>query len=244
LIYKVGLCGATGRIGTEISGLLSGGYAIHRDLFELADAVADSKMTKSIDGVEVRLFNESPREPVHVWIDFSVPAACMKLLEEAQAPIVIGTTGFSAWEREKIEQYSRKFPVLLASNMSPGMNVLLELLDHLPSPESFPCRAVLEESHHKNKKDAPSGSALTMLEVLKSKDYADVDVHVTRAGSIRGYHSVRLISDDEEIVISHRVENRTVFARGSLLAAQFLLQDRTPRIYSMKDVLLPMGELK
>jgi 4-hydroxy-tetrahydrodipicolinate reductase len=200
-------------VGREITSLLAGGFALGEDVLGLAENNVD------------------------VWIDFSSPEGCLNLLKKIEVPVVIGTTGFTTSDLTAIEAYAKTTPVLLSSNMSPGMNVAQKLLSQLPSPEQFACDVVLEESHHKNKKDAPSGTAKQILAVLKEAGFDRVETHVTRAGAIRGYHAVRLINDDEELMISHRVENRTVFARGALLAAGFLLKKApVPKVYSMKDV--------
>lgn len=238
MIYKVGILGATGRVGREIASFLSQGFQFKSDFFELSDAVASSKKWTRIEDIEVRLLEEPSRENVHIWIDFSRPEATIKLLETIHTPIVIGTTGFSEPQLKQVRDYSAKHPVLLASNTSLGLNAMGEFLERFPSKETFPAEVILTEEHHRHKKDAPSGTAKTLLEMLKRRGREDVQVHVTRAGNIVGVHSVKFVAEDEEIEIIHRVSERRVFARGALVAAQFLLTQKQPGMYSMREVFL------
>lgn len=235
MVYKVGILGATGRVGLEIAGLLQSGFSTRGDYLELSDAVANSKKMTSVEGVPVRLLHEPELEPVHVWIDFSQPQATLGLLEKIQTPIVIGTTGFSQGESARIQEYSKKYPVLLSSNMSPGMNLVLSLLQSVPIPPSLGFDVAVEETHHVKKKDAPSGTALSIIKTLEETGQENIQVNSIRAGSVKGVHKISFIGQDEEFSIEHRVFNRTVFARGALLAAHFLVKQK-PGLYSMEDL--------
>ena len=236
MIYKVGILGASGRMGLEIAGLLEGGFSIGGDRLELADAIAGSSRLKSIDGVDVRTLDEKGREPLHVWIDFSRPKATLQFLSQLETPIVIGTTGFTEEEVARIGTFAERHPVLLASNTSPGMNQFFRILRDLPDGAFSGWSVALRDEHHIKKLDAPGGTAKTLLALLKQKGFEKVDVQVTRAGGIRGNHSVRFITDEEEFELVHRVMDRRVFARGALQAAHFLARQRTPRVYSMEEV--------
>ena len=117
------------------------------------------------------------------------------------------------------------------------MNLMLSLLERLPQSELSGFQMVLTEEHHKHKKDSPSGSARRILEVVKGRGYEKIPTHVTRAGGVVGVHTVKLFSDEEELQITHRVENRSVFAKGALLGASFIGQTgRKPGVYRMQDV--------
>jgi len=236
MIYKVGLLGASGRMGQEISSLMATGFSSGGSQLELGDAVSGSGKLKSLDGVPVRRLEDPVWQDVHVWIDFSRPAGTLRLLEQIEGPIVIGTTGFSPGEREKIFRFSERWPVLLAPNTSPGMNRMVKMLRAAPLSERDDFDVVFEEEHHKHKKDAPSGTAKMLLAVLGEMGARDVQVQVTRAGGIVGNHRVKLISPDEEIVFEHRVFQRSVFARGALLGALFLLKEKRPGLRSMDEV--------
>lgn len=236
MIYKVGISGASGKMGSELTGLLGQGYQIGKNFLELSDVVVGTSRLVSIEGVDVRHFGEPAREPVHVWVDFSRPSATMSLLEEVDCPVVIGTTGFSAQELERIREYSKRHAVLLASNTSPGMVLVRRMLGTLPASVKESFTVVLSEEHHRHKKDAPSGTAKSLLSILEETGFSDVPVHVTRAGAIVGTHTVKLISNEEEIVLSHRVTDRKVFAKGALAGAISLLQ-KSPGLYTMDDIL-------
>lgn len=236
MIYKVGLCGASGRMGQELTALLGQGYEIDGAHLELADIVVGKSPLVSIEGVDVRKLGQPAREPVHVWVDFSRPAATLALLREIETPVVIGTTGFSDDEMKAVGEYAEKHPVLLASNTSPGMAIVRRMLKAIPPTANRNFEAVLTEEHHRHKKDAPSGTAKTMLGILAERGYPDIPVHVTRAGAIIGTHAVQWISDEEEITLVHRVSNRRVFAKGALIGAVFLAKGKKPGLYSMDDV--------
>jgi 4-hydroxy-tetrahydrodipicolinate reductase len=236
MIVKIGLLGASGKMGLAVSDLLTEGFRYGGNQLELADAVAGSKKLRSLEGVEIRRLEEQAREPVHVWIDFSRPEATLALLRKIETPIVIGTTGFTDEQKDEIYRYAERFPVLLAANTSPGMNLMQAWLRQMPKLVDIFPHCVFEEAHHSHKKDSPSGSTKACLEILQNKGYEQVQVHVTRAGAIVGDHAVRLISDEEEVEITHRVTDRKVFARGALLGVFFILGRQTPRVYEMKEV--------
>lgn len=238
MICKVGVLGASGRVGLEIAGLIATGKPLQGMQFELADAVVSRSGLTSIEGVDTRHLDQPAREPVHVWIDFSRPEATIKLLEKIDTPCVIGTTGFSKTEFAKINEYSKKYPVLMASNMSPGMNWMFQLVRSFPQQATWISETLLREEHHRQKKDAPSGTAKSLLSVLESRGVTGTQVESIRAGSIVGNHSVRFVGDNEEIEIIHRVQNRKVFAEGALLAAEFVVRCKCPGLYSMEDVFL------
>jgi len=241
MIFKVGILGASGRVGSEVAALLAPGYRRGPDLLELADAVTGSGKLVSIEGVDCRTLEDEPREPVHVWVDFSRPEATLKLLETADAPVVIGTTGFTDAELSRVRAYAERHAVLLAPNTSPSLAVVSKLLKQLPKADQWDCEVVLSEEHHKHKKDAPSGTAKRLIAVLAERGFTDPQVQVTRAGEIIGVHTVKLISANEEITIEHRVSQRRVFAEGALAAAAFLARGLSPRLYSMEEVFFPGG---
>lgn len=236
MIFKVGLVGASGRMGQEIAALLSDGFTLGADAFELADGITRSGRLQSLEGMPLRTFGEIAREPVHVWIDFSRPEGTMAVLEETDRPVVIGTTGHTPAQMEKIEAYAKKAPVLLCPNTSVGMNFLQATIGSAATLAGKDFAAVLEEDHHKLKQDAPSGSAKRLLEVLAQAGFENPTVHVTRAGSIVGNHRVRFIADGEELILEHRVTDRRIFAKGALRGAQFLLYRKEPRVYRIEEM--------
>ena len=236
MIYKVGVLGASGRVGSEVAALLGPGYRLGEDWLELADAVTGSGRVTAIEGTESRTLADPPREPVHVWIDFSRPEATLRLLETAESPVVIGTTGFTEAQLQKIRAFAEIHPVLLAPNTSPSLAVVARMLKALPDASSWSCDVVVSEEHHKHKKDAPSGTAKRLMSLLADRGFTDPQVQVTRAGEIIGVHTVKLISANEEITLTHRVNGRNVFAEGALAAAAFLARGIAPGLYGMEEV--------
>lgn len=237
MICKVGICGASGKMGLEIASLIQEGFAFKGTQFELSDVVANTHRMKSIEGVEVRSIKDQPREPVHIWIDFSRPEGTVELLKQINTPVVVGTTGFSNEQWEKVVQYAQKYPVLFAPNMAPGMNALVRMLENSSFYPSLGFEVSAYESHHKHKKDAPSGTMKQLLSTLEKLGFKEIPVQVSRVGEVFGVHNLKFISADEEITFEHRVLNRRVFAKGALLAAQFLSYDKKPKIYSFSEVL-------
>lgn len=234
MIYKVGLWGASGRMGQEIAALLRDGYAIDSDMLELTDCVALSGRIASLEGVEVRLPTETPLEAVHVWIDFSRPSGTMTLLAQAKAAVLIGTTGFSFEEKERIAAYAERYPVCLAPNLSPGMAWFRRML-RLGVPKGFD--VVLEETHHTKKVDSPSGTAQSLIAILKENLGEAPQTHAVRAGGVPGEHTVRFVSEEEELRIEHRVWNRAVFAKGALKTALNLTKKERPGLFSVDELM-------
>lgn len=225
----------TGRVGLELTSLLQKGFITRGDSFEFADAIAGSHSTNTIDGIKVRTVEDPEPTKVHVWLDFSQPKATIALLDRIHLPIVIGTTGFSENELSRIREYSEKQPVLLSSNMSPGMNLVLSMLQRVPVPPSLGFDVVVSETHHIQKKDSPSGSAISLVETLKNAGQENIEVKSIREGTVKGVHKVSFIGEDEEFSLEHRVFNRSVFAHGALLAAHFLMNNEAG-LYSMHDL--------
>lgn len=237
MICKIGICGASGKMGLEIASLITEGFEFRGIHFELSDAVAGSSRLSTVEGIPVRTIQQPSREPVHVWIDFSQPQATVELLKHIDTPVVIGTTGFNEEQWGQVLNYSTKNPVLFSPNMAPGMNALIELLEKSSLDKDLGFEVVCHEAHHKHKKDSPSGTMKRLIKSLEELGYQDVPVQVSRVGEVFGVHSVKFVSADEEITFEHRVLNRRVFARGALLASQFLTSAKAARVYSFSEVL-------
>lgn len=194
-----------------------------------------------------------------VAIDFTLPnvtpinaAACIA----NNTAMVIGTTGHSAEQRQAIEQASKKIPVVLAPNMSLGVNLLLKLAELAAKALNEDYDIEIYEAHHRNKKDAPSGTALRIGEVVAAarsvslKEQGDftrygdtgirqrghIGFQVARGGDIVGDHTLLFAGPGERIELSHRAHDRSGFARGALVAARWV-QRQPAGLYSMQDVL-------
>lgn len=195
-------------------------------------------------------------EPGGVVVDFSHPAATPDLVRaaaERDARLVVGTTGQSEAELAALEDASRRVPVVVSRNFSLGVNVLLQALPELRVliESGFDVECV--EAHHRQKRDAPSGTALLLLEALLGADAAaprthgrhgrearrqagEVGVHSLRLGQVTGDHALLLAHDHEVVEIRHRALDRGAFTSGVVPAVRFVRQARAG-LYSMLDVM-------
>jgi 4-hydroxy-tetrahydrodipicolinate reductase len=180
----------------------------------------------------------------------------LAVCEATGCPIVIGTTGFSAAEQERIDAAARRIPVCKASNFSTGINLCFKLLRLAAEVIGEDSDIEIYEAHHRKKIDAPSGTALSMGEVVADtlgRDLASVAVYgregqtgargqdtigfaTVRAGDIVGDHTVTFAADGERLEISHKASSRMAFARGALRAAAWLAE-QPAGLYDMQDVL-------
>lgn len=195
----------------------------------------------------------------NVIVDFSSPSAtieCLKHLGASPVPVVIGTTGFSKDEVEHIRLYAQNTPCVFAPNMSVGVNLLLKVLADIARVTGDDYDVEIVEAHHRLKKDAPSGTAMKMAQVLagalgrdleKTAVYArqgligersktEIGIQTIRAGDIVGEHTVLFGGLGERIEITHKASSRDTFARGALKAALWV-HKQTPGLYDMQDVL-------
>jgi len=191
-----------------------------------------------------------------VTLDFTAPDASMDHVEAAArsgAAIIVGTSGLSHEQRGRLQALSANMPVLLAANMSLGVNVLLELVAQAAAKlSSFDCEIL--ELHHNRKVDAPSGTAIALGETVaeargldaktnlitsrsgqvgaRSKD--EIGVVALRGGDAPGEHTVMFVGTGERIELTHRAQSRDCLAAGALGAARWLA-GRGPGLYSMRD---------
>lgn len=191
-----------------------------------------------------------------VIVDFSAPDALAASLDRsvrASVPILIGTTGLDDLASRRIAEASRSVAVLRASNTSLGVALLEQLVERAARVLGPQWDVEVLEMHHRLKRDAPSGTALTLGEAAArgfgrplTRDDArsgrqleraegSVGFAALRGGTVVGDHDVIFAGSEERLILSHRAENRMVFARGALAAARFLV-GKGPGLYSMRDV--------
>ncbi len=193
-----------------------------------------------------------------VLIDFTRPDASMKFVElcrKAGKKIVIGTTGYSEAQKAEILRAAQDIPIVLAPNMSVGVNLSLKLLE---MTATIMCDSDIEiiEAHHRHKVDAPSGTALRMGEVVAKalgrdletcaiygregntgeRDKKTIGFSTIRAGDIVGEHTVMFADDGERIEITHKATSRMTFASGAMRASIWL-DSKEPGLFDMQDVL-------
>ena len=175
-----------------------------------------------------------------VLIEFTTPEATMEHLEVCQkykVKMVIGTTGFSAAQIQKIKKASKTLPILFSSNMSVGVNVLFKLAGEAGAKLGLDYEVKIIEAHHVHKKDAPSGTAKTICEVIENATKREVSgIQSIREGETIGDHQIIFESPVDTLTISHHAKTRDIFAKGSLVAAKFLAK-KQKGLFSMQDVL-------
>lgn len=205
---------------------------------QVVAAVSRKVGQRVVDGVPQFAASELAGTPdFDVAIDFSLPEAfdpVLALCLNRGRPLVSGTTGLSAAQRSAIVLAGQRIPVLWASNFSLGVAVLADLVERASKAlQGWDCDIV--ESHHAQKKDAPSGTALTLGEAA-GQGGADPRFASIRAGDIVGEHLVQFATTGERIELAHRASNRDIFARGALHAATRLAA-REPGVYRIRDIL-------
>ena len=173
-----------------------------------------------------------------VAIDFTAPAASAAhaaLCAGRGIPLVIGTTGFDAGQLALIKKSSKAAPIFLSPNMSPAVNLTMAIARLMAArlPDFDIC---ISETHHKLKKDAPSGTALKYRAGIKEVYEGEVPVTSARAGDIVGEHTVLYAGPHERVELTHRAHSRDVFAEGALRAALWL-KDMRPGLYDYFDLL-------
>lgn len=198
----------------------------------------------------------SIKEIPDVIIDFSVPEASINILEFAKSnnvPIVIATTGFSDEQLNIIKEASKIIPVFRSGNMSYEINVMADVVAKLAKQLNNSDIEIIE-THHRNKLDAPSGTALILADSINDAldnkmDYQydrhksrqkrpdnEIGIHSIRGGTEVGKHTVMFLGENETIEITHTATSRSIFAKGSLKAAQFLVKQKNG-MYNMKDLI-------
>ena len=174
-----------------------------------------------------------------VVIDFSLPEPCVNAVKECQKlnkPITIGTTGFSAEQKKILTDAGKTIPLLLAPNMSIGVNASLKSISELSKILSD-YEVSIEETHHKNKLDSPSGTALKIAEVIaeaRQSNPSEINIKSLREEGEVGIHKTIFKSLNDEIILYHNAYNRTIFAQGALDTSQWISRQEAG-IYTYKD---------
>ena len=176
-----------------------------------------------------------------VAIDFSQPGAVEEICRAAlqgRRPLVIGTTGHSPEQRRLIEEAAESLPIVFASNFSVGVNALFALTGKAVRILGDEFDLEIIETHHVMKKDAPSGTAKTLAEILKHARTSDkkIPIQSIREGEVVGEHTVIFDGAGERLELVHRARSRETFAKGALRAAEWVI-GKPPGLYTMQDVL-------
>jgi 4-hydroxy-tetrahydrodipicolinate reductase len=261
---QVAVLGAAGKMGRAVARVLAdepgGVLAVAVDRPGAVELGQDIGVLAGLApaGVMVRAELPGPGEAA-VWIDFSAATAAAthaQAAADAGAGLVLGTTGLHAGDRERIGHAARRVPVVLSPNMSVGINLLLRLVSEAARALGPGYDIEIVETHHRQKRDAPSGTALRLAEAVaeatgrdldKTARYArqgdvgprtpqEIGLQTLRGGDVVGDHTVFFLGLGERIEITHRASSRETFARGAVRAALWLA-GRTPGLHDMRDVL-------
>lgn len=251
---KLVVCGAEGRLGTRIIALAGADKQL-----ELAGEIEAGKYTLIEKGQRKAADAATLAAHGDVFIDFSTPDATLEhlaLVEKAGKPIVIGTTGIPAAGIETIKAAAKKIPVVFSPNMSIGVNLLFTLAAQVAKVLADYDIEILE-LHHNQKKDAPSGTAVKLAQVIAgalgrnidevgvygrkgitgARKKEEIGVLAVRAGDIVGEHTIFYAGPGERIELTHRAHSRDTFAGGALAAAKWLARQKKSGLYDMQDVL-------
>jgi len=262
---NVAILGASGRMGRTLVPLVAGS----RDL-RLSGALAapgdgaidhDAGVISGVGPLGVNILDDADRalEGAGVAIDFTLPGPSLEHARRCQArsvPLVVGTTGHDEAGRAELGRIAASLPLVVAPNMSLGVNLLFRLAETAAGALGVEYDAEIVEAHHRHKVDAPSGTALGLGNAVARGRGISLDavaVHarhgstgarpdgaigfaVIRGGDIVGDHRLIFAGPGERIELAHHAEDRSGFARGALAAARWLV-GRPPGLYSMVDVL-------
>jgi len=253
-MLKIAVCGAAGRMGSRIIALAQN----NPELCVVAGVERKELQKNCSNNIKLSDNLSDVIELCDIIVDFTAPDVTLRnvaLAKEKNKPIVIGTTGFDAQKLQIIANASKNIPVLLSPNMSLGINLLFKL-------SAIAAKALngydieIVELHHNQKKDAPSGTAAKLAEIMAlalDRDIAKVGVYgregivgartkeeigvmAVRAGDIVGEHTVYLAGTGERIELTHRAYSRDILASGALTAVKWLSK-QSSGLYSMQDVL-------
>ena len=197
-------------------------------------------------------------EACDVVIDFSfhdATSGIVQLAAQNNKPVVIGTTGHSAGERDAILAHTQTIPIVWSGNYSTGVNLLFYLAGKAAAATDETFQPEIIEMHHRHKADAPSGTAEGLLKavcdargtteekvrhgrqgIIGERPTDEIGVHAIRGGSVVGEHTVMLVSDNERLELTHKAGDRSIFADGAIKAAEWVVT-REPGLYEMLDVL-------
>jgi 4-hydroxy-tetrahydrodipicolinate reductase len=262
--HKVAVAGASGRMGHMlIEALRASDDCVLAGAIDQPSSPAigndASAFLGTASGVPVHADIAAGIEHAQVLIDFTRPEGTLRHLAACRAKgvkMVIGTTGFSDAQKEQIADAARDVAIMLAPNMSVGVNVTLKLLEMAAKALSTGYDIEIIEAHHRHKVDAPSGTALKMGEVIAQaigrdlkqcavyaregvtgeRDPSTIGFSAIRGGDIIGDHTVMFAGTGERIEISHKAASRASYAQGSLRAVRFLA-DKKAGLFDMFDVL-------
>ncbi|MBO5344904.1 MAG: hypothetical protein J6A51_03305, partial [Clostridia bacterium] len=208
---KIAVVGANGKMGKLLCEKLN-------DKFDVLKITRECKLDKQNVCLVVDFASAESSVESAVW--------CAKY----KVPLIVGSTGQTNFQKDEILKASEKTPILIAGNFSVGILLLKKLLKTVDF--KLVEDIVIFEKHHKNKKDKPSGTALELENLIRSKTSRHADVLVERGGKEIGTHKIDLYFENELISIKHQAFSRECFADGVLLAVEFMFQQKERKLFS------------
>ena len=227
--------------------------------FKLTTLTENKIIKGKVNGLKVYLNTEEAFKKSNLIIDFTLPKCTFQILKIAtklKKRVVIGTTGFTKKEEDLIKRYSRKIPILKAGNMSLGINLLMYLTEIASSSLGKNFLSKISETHHRHKKDYPSGTALMLgkgIALGKNKNFytllgkkylnkktfpygGKINFNSIRKTEIIGEHEVKFSSGKEIITLNHEAFDRALYSEGALTASRWLMTKKAG-LYSMRDLM-------
>ena len=230
-MISIAIIGFSGKMGKEVFQLIQN------------DPLLTCINTKKHSHEEIDYLTDN----ANVIIDFSNSAMLPTLLKAAlktKTPIVCGTTGYSLEKIEMIKKAGEEIPILYSSNFSIGIALCHLLLEKITPIFGEIADIDIVESHHRQKKDAPSGTALSLKENIKRHlPQKEISIHSIRSGSIIGEHNLIFNTNEEQITLSHKALTRKCFAKGSLLGAKFI-HNKKSGLYTIYDIFSHMQKVQ
>ncbi len=254
---RIAVVGAAGRMGREVvrAALEEGSFELVGGVVEPGAPEVGSDLGELCGAGRIGVaVAEDPPEEAGALVEFTTPEATVEHLSYGR-PVVIGTTALSEAQLARVEEAAEEVPVVLAPNMSVGVSLMREVVRELSEKLGAGYDIEVVEAHHRNKVDAPSGTALLLAwaaaegqgrdldevavygrEGRAPREEGEIGIHALRGGAVVGEHRVVFYGSGEELEVVHRALSRRTFAVGSLRAAAFVATAK-PGLYSMRDVL-------
>lgn len=234
---KIGIGGAQGRMGRMLIQVLANDpNPTFNDIIPFDRQNPFSSFSSSVSSLP------SSSSLPNVFVDFTKPEAVLNHLQicvEHQIPMVIGVTGLLEPQKKAVQKAAETIPIVYAPNMSIGINLCYQLLALAAKTLKGTTEVAVQETHHKNKKDAPSGTALRMGEIVAKElgvDLKSINFASSRIGDVMGDHTILFTLPGERLEITHRSLDRSVFALGAIRAAKWVI-GKEPNLYDMENVL-------
>ncbi len=222
-MIKIGIHGSTGRMGVAVNQVINS-FCDCKLVYQYAPSLKDS-------------FLESLCKQSDVVVDFSSSEGIDELLNQSltyKTKLVIGTTNFSDIQKEKIIVASKEIPIVWSSNMSIGITLLSFLLKNsVTILDNFDVNII--DIHHRNKKDAPSGTAIMLAQVINEEIKSKVNFSSLRCGDSSGEHQILFSGEGEQLIFTHKTTSQNPYAYGAILAAIWVA-NKEVGLYNMIDV--------